>query len=49
MFEIDAKVHIVPGVDRRTVDVGRDYGFIAARSEMTVSHLRSEREMVYPL
>lgn len=49
MFEIEAKVHIVPGVDRRTVDVGRDYGFIAARSEMTVSHLRSEREMVISL
>ncbi|KAJ3512773.1 hypothetical protein NMY22_g15234 [Coprinellus aureogranulatus] len=45
MFEVDARVHIVPGVDRRTVEVGRDYGFIAAHSEMTVSHLRSEREM----
>lgn len=43
IFEIEAKVHIVPGgMD----GVGMvDYGAITSRTEMTVSHLRSEREM----
>lgn len=42
IFAVSAKVYMVPdGAGGGDID----YGFIASRTEMTVSHLRSEREM----